>query len=90
MIMQGENSSYVPIASSPDIALIEEELQRHRSEMLFEIEPLECYLFSYEQIPNLMKEIAIRREEAFRAVGEGTGKELDTDSFDSYQLFGCA
>ncbi len=84
MIMQGENSSYVPIASSPDIALIEEELLRHRSEMLFEIEPLECYLFSYEQIPNLMKEIAIRREEAFRAVGEGTGKELDTDSFDSY------
>ncbi len=36
------------------------------------------------QIPYLMDEIARLREIAFRAIGEGTGKALDTDKYDSY------
>ena len=31
-----------------------------------------------------MHEIGRRREEAFRAVGEGTGKSIDTDDYDTY------
>ena len=36
------------------------------------------------QIPNVLKEIGRLREITFRSVGEGTGRELDLDEFDSY------
>jgi putative hemolysin len=36
------------------------------------------------QIPHGLKEIGRQRELAFREVGEGTGKEIDLDQFDSY------
>ena len=32
----------------------------------------------------MMKQIAIEREKSFRAVGEGTGRELDSDHFDPH------
>lgn len=51
---------------------------------LFDVGTLSCYLFSHSQIPNLMREVALKREEAFRAVGEGTNKPMDTDSYDEY------
>lgn len=35
------------------------------------------------RIPHLLREIGVRREETFRQVGEGTGRELDLDCFDS-------
>jgi predicted GNAT family N-acyltransferase len=41
-------------------------------------------LADYEDIPNLIHEIARLREETFRAIGEGTGKNLDQDEFDSH------
>lgn len=44
----------------------------------------DCYIADYEDIPNLMHEIARLREEAFRAIGEGTGKSLDQDEFDAH------
>ena len=44
----------------------------------------DCYLAEYEDIPNLMHEIARLREETFRAIGEGTGKSLDQDEFDRH------
>ena len=37
-------------------------------------------------IPHLLQEIGRQREITFRLVGEGTGKEIDLDSFDSYYL----
>ncbi|MBN1593417.1 MAG: lysophospholipid acyltransferase family protein [Candidatus Coatesbacteria bacterium] len=42
-----------------------------------------------ERIPRIMQEIGRLREITFRAAGEGTGKSLDIDQFDSYytQLF---
>lgn len=54
------------------------------SEKLFEVNSYECYMAVTAQIPALMQEIAICREETFRAVGEGTGKALDTDEYDAY------
>lgn len=60
--------------------------------------PPECHLFSDNAyslyaaqgrfIPTALREIGRLREETFRAVGEGTGKEVDTDSFDDayYQI----
>ncbi len=41
------------------------------------------------EIPTLLQEIGRQREITFQQVGEGTGKEIDLDKFDSYyeQLF---
>ncbi|MBR6438638.1 MAG: lysophospholipid acyltransferase family protein [Bacteroidales bacterium] len=52
--------------------------------LLFKTADFECYLADYDKIPHVIREIGRRREEAFRAVGEGTGKSIDTDAFDSY------
>jgi putative hemolysin len=35
-----------------------------------------------DEIPRLLREIGIRREETFRLVGEGTGRAMDIDGFD--------
>lgn len=43
-----------------------------------------CYLAESKEIPFLLHELGRKREEAFRAIGEGTNKSLDTDAFDSY------
>lgn len=43
-----------------------------------------CYLTDSKSIPLMMHELGRRREEAFRAVGEGTGRPLDLDEYDSY------
>lgn len=51
---------------------------------LFTCAQYECFFAEYNDIPNLMYELGRRREEAFRAIGEGTGKELDTDIYDTY------
>lgn len=43
-----------------------------------------CYLTDSASIPLVMHEVGRRREEAFRAVGEGTGRPLDIDGYDEY------
>ena len=52
--------------------------------LLFTTAGFECYLADYDKIPHVMHELGRRREEAFRAIGEGTGKQIDTDNYDSY------
>ncbi len=42
----------------------------------------EIYIVTYQQAPNVMREIGRLREIAFRAAGGGTGEELDWDEFD--------
>ena len=60
------------------------ELEENKDAHLFDVGTLSCYLFDYNRIPNIMREIAVRREEAFRAVGEGTNTSADTDPYDVY------
>ncbi|OQX09517.1 MAG: hypothetical protein BWK76_22060 [Desulfobulbaceae bacterium A2] len=40
------------------------------------------YLAHAAQIPSLLREIGRLREQSFRAVGEGTGQDIDLDEFD--------
>ncbi|MFA5257307.1 MAG: GNAT family N-acyltransferase [Opitutales bacterium] len=47
---------------------------------------MKVFMAEYGQIPNVIKEIGRLREKTFRAVGEGTGKQLDIDNYDSYYL----
>ncbi len=44
----------------------------------------EVYLVSYNQAPNIMREIGRLREITFREIGEGTNKEIDLDKYDKF------
>jgi putative hemolysin len=46
----------------------------------------DVFVGSMPQLPNVLREIARLREATFRDAGEGTGKPLDTDSFDAHYL----
>lgn len=72
------------IAESAPAEEIEAELKKIEHCKLFKVYNYACYLAEYDDIPVLMREIAIRREIAFRAVGEGTDTPLDTDKYDTY------
>lgn len=48
--------------------------------------PFDVYVARAKQIPTLLMEIARLRELTFRAAGEGTGQEIDTDQFDHHYL----
>ena len=65
-------------------SLARELLAIREKSLLFTTADFECYLADYEDIPHVMHEMGRRREEAFRAVGEGTGKSIDTDNYDTY------
>jgi hypothetical protein len=52
--------------------------------LLFTRGKFEVYLAPALLIPNLIKEIGRLRELTFRAVGEGTGKNMDVDQYDKY------
>lgn len=47
---------------------------------------LEVMMARAAEIPHLMQEIGRQREITFRAVGEGTGMEIDLDRFDDYYI----
>ncbi len=79
------NAKWAPIEPSRDRQLLIQELETIREKgLLFSAATYDCYLADYKEIPNLMHELARLREEAFRFIGEGTGKSLDTDEFDSH------
>nr|WP_321514668.1 GNAT family N-acyltransferase [uncultured Pseudodesulfovibrio sp.] len=50
--------------------------------ILIENSEFVVFYASAEQIPRILREIGIRREETFRQVGEGTGRAMDIDTFD--------
>lgn len=52
--------------------------------LLSETERFDTYLARAEQIPHTLREIGRLRELTFRAVGEGTGEEMDLDRFDRH------
>ncbi len=53
---------------------------------LTEADDLCVYVARAAEIPNVLREIGRLREVTFRDVGEGTGREIDLDSFDATYL----
>lgn len=66
-------------AARPDV--LERSLQRR---CLVETSEWAVTLFRAHEDPGLMQEIGRLRETAFRAAGEGTGRETDIDRFDGH------
>lgn len=65
-------------------ALMKEILSLPHNKLLFTTGHYACYLTDSASIPLMMHELGRRREESFRAIGEGTGKPLDLDGYDEY------
>jgi len=77
--------STTPIALPKNNRLLNKEIKSLGQENhLFTTGNYSCYLAEAKSIPCLLHELGRKREEAFRAVGEGTNKSLDTDAFDDY------
>jgi len=81
-------SELAEIAASLEPASLVVEVDRLRAAegILAKQGELEVFLGTSEQLPNVLLEIGRLREVAFRAVGEGTGKDRDLDRFDEYYL----
>ena len=77
------NQCEIDVPTDLSLMLAELDAIREKS-FLYSASDYDCYLADYEDIPNLMHEIARLREETFRAIGEGTGKSLDQDEFDNH------
>ena len=80
----GDQVAQEPIAPHSPVEKLESEIASIAQDKLFEIGNYECYLSKADNIPSLMHEIGVCREETFRAVGEGTNTSIDTDKYDTY------
>ncbi|WP_158840689.1 GNAT family N-acyltransferase [Polaribacter sp. L3A8] len=69
---------------STDLFIKEVDALRTGEGRLLESKSYEVFFASAKEIPNLLHEIGRLREITFRAVGEGTNKEIDLDKFDKY------
>ncbi len=67
-----------------DPALIRAQVEKLGDSAIFESGDYRAYIITASQAPDLMRELYRLREVTFRAVGEGTGKALDTDRYDDY------
>ena len=82
-------NDWTPIASPADPAALREDVERLTAggqKALATQGGLEVYLASARSIPVVMHEIGRLRETCFREVGEGTGKDIDLDEFDSHYM----
>lgn len=79
------SSGVVPIALPKNRKALQKEINSlPPNKLLFTTSHYSCYLTDHKSIPFMMHELGRRREEAFRAVGEGTGRPLDLDGYDEY------
>ena len=72
------------IIPAVDPELIRSQIESISDSAIFENGGYRAYLITASQAPDVMRELYRLREVTFRAVGEGTGKALDTDIYDEY------
>ena len=69
---------------STDAMVIEVDRLRKNDKRLLQSKSYEVFLAEAKEIPHILREIGRLREITFRAIGEGTNKAIDLDTFDSY------
>ena len=67
-----------------DLFIAEVDALKETNSRLLQSKNYEVFFASAKDIPNLIHEIGRLREITFRAIGEGTNKEVDLDKFDNY------
>jgi putative hemolysin len=86
-IGQARKSGQERIVSATDPVLMEREIATLGPEALLDAQGDNAvYISNANRIPNVVREIGRLRELTFRASGEGTGRSIDLDHFDSYYL----
>lgn len=60
-----------------------------RTQHLAGVEHFRAFWATADQAPHLVQAIGAAREETFRAVGEGTGRDVDLDAFDRSYVHLC-
>lgn len=73
-----------PIAEPVDPELVRVQMSKLEDKCLFQAGDYKGFLLDATDAPDAMRELYRLREETFRAVGEGTGNPLDTDSYDGH------
>lgn len=74
-----------PIIPPVSRELLEEEIGKlPESDLVYSYKSFNVYVSDYKNIPNVHREIGRLREETFRLVNEGTGREIDIDEFDTW------
>lgn len=71
-------------AVEPTLLINEINFLRANKQLLCNHQEFEVYISNAETIPHVLKEISRLREITYRAVGEGTNRNADTDLFDKY------
>jgi putative hemolysin len=74
------------VAEVPSAALRAEVDALPASQQLLAGDPFRVYCARASQIPSVLREIGRLRELTFRAAGEGTGRCVDLDQFDTHYL----
>ena len=64
--------------------IIRQEIAALQDHVLLAGGDFQVFLLQSQEAPTLLRELYRLREVTFSAIGEGTGKELDTDEFDAY------
>jgi putative hemolysin len=76
-----------PMVEPTDPGLMESEIAAlPAGSLLDEQSDTAVYLAEANRVPNIVREIGRLRELTFRETGEGTGKSIDLDEFDTYYL----
>lgn len=75
-----------PIIPPIDVKKIEAELTENKLVRKTNFSDNRIYIVTAENSPNTMLEIGRLREESFRLVGGGTGKETDIDKYDTAEI----
>lgn len=73
------------IIEAVDKNLIKAELTEDKRLRMTNKSQNQIYVITYQDSPNIMREIGRLREIAFRAAGGGTGKAVDIDEFDEME-----
>lgn len=79
-----EQGDMEEIIAPVDPELVRSQMAALDHRILFETGDYRAYLLDAADAPDAMRELYRLREATFRAVGEGTGKSIDTDPYDNY------
>ncbi len=82
--MPVSTQSSTRIATDVTRSMLQQQLKSLTDYRLVDDKRFAVYCAPYGELGCMMKQIAIEREKAFRAAGEGTGRELDSDQFDRH------
>jgi putative hemolysin len=74
-----------PIISETPLSEIKKDIESIQpANKLLDYDTYSIYIESAQKIPSILREISRLREITFRAIGEGTNRSFDSDSYDSY------